>query len=134
MWYLGEELIVVSLFSSTVSEETKRNMARILKLASSNQVAFSERCFKYTGAEDFSDKTLESFTGPSSHFLFQVFKIDTSFLDKDPSQWNNLASYQSASRIVRSLKVVNDTAERGIALATTFNNSVTKNEAQKSSY
>jgi len=38
--------------------------------------------------------------------------------------------YVQNKRIVDSLKVVNDTAERSIALMSDFNSSITKNEAE----
>jgi hypothetical protein len=39
--------------------------------------------------------------------------------------------YQESKRLVQSLKVVNDLAERGVALIQEFNSSLTRNEEQK---
>ena len=43
----------------------------------------------------------------------------------------NEATYRSSLEIVRSVRVVNDLAERGVALIQQFNSSITRNEEQK---
>ena len=43
--------------------------------------------------------------------------------------WENSYSYQRGRQIVNALPVVNDSAERGVKLATDFNKSVTLKEA-----
>ena len=57
--------------------------------------------------------------------------MDNSFLSEDVDKWPELSSYINAKRIAESLKVINDCAERAIAMATTFNSSLTKEEKQK---
>ena len=44
---------------------------------------------------------------------------------------NNFYTYYDAKKTVSALKVVNDSAERGIALASCFNSTLTKHEEQK---
>lgn len=53
------------------------------------------------------------------------------FLTKDPSEWPTDEVYIEMREKARQMKVVNDCAERGIALITKFNASLTKNEQQK---
>ena len=48
-----------------------------------------------------------------------------------PQRWKENEDFIEAKKIVRSLKVINDTAERGVQLITEFNNILTKNEEQK---
>ena len=60
-----------------------------------------------------------------------MLKLDSLFLDEDVDQWKELPSFQEAKKVVKALKVVNDSAEREIALATAFNTSITKQEEQK---
>jgi hypothetical protein len=48
-----------------------------------------------------------------------------------PSQWNELAPYKEMKEKVNCLKVINDTAERGIALMSTYNKTLAKNEKRK---
>ena len=42
-----------------------------------------------------------------------------------------ILSFEEARKALMALKVLNDSAERGIALASTFNSSITKQEEQK---
>ena len=51
-------------------------------------------------------------------------------LDKSPSTWETEPIYLDMKRNVSRMKVVNDAAERGIALATSFNSIITKDEVQ----
>ena len=53
------------------------------------------------------------------------------FLQVDPSDWEFQPEYQESKRLVLSLKVINDLAERGVALIQEFNSSLTRNEEQK---
>ncbi|KAK0054712.1 hypothetical protein Bpfe_015809 [Biomphalaria pfeifferi] len=48
----------------------------------------------------------------------------------DPENWSDCPHFQQAANVVKCLKVVNDTAERSIALMTSFNQSITKSEAE----
>ena len=53
------------------------------------------------------------------------------FLEVDPDKWVHDRNYLRAEEIVKSLKVDNDTAERGIALITRYNNTLTHNETER---
>ena len=50
---------------------------------------------------------------------------------KDPTHWEYEPSYNTAMRCIRSLDVVNDFAERGVALIQELNLALTKDEDQK---
>ncbi|KAK0066170.1 hypothetical protein Bpfe_004291 [Biomphalaria pfeifferi] len=130
LWYLGQELVPLALFSDLVSAEVKTRMASCLITASEHETS-SERSIKYTGKEELGDKKLDYFIGSRSHFFFQVLNLDKSFLNLPVEQWPQLEAYQHAKMVAHSLKVVNDSAERGIALATNFNKSLTKKEDEK---
>jgi len=130
LWYLGQELIPLAMFSNSVSYETESRMASFLITAGQGEVDV-ERSVKYTGKDDLSDKTLDYFMGPASHFFFRALHIDTSFFSVDAEQWPEQKSYHDAKEIVQSLKVVNDSAKHCIALAADFNSSLTKREEEK---
>jgi len=57
--------------------------------------------------------------------------ISQDFLQVDPSQWECQAEYQRSQQLVRSVRVINDLAERGVALIQEFNSSLTRDEEQK---
>lgn len=63
--------------------------------------------------------------------FFKQFNISTNFLNSDHDTWNEDADFIKGQRIVKSLRVVNDTAERGVKLINDFNASLTKDEEQK---
>ncbi|KAK0061606.1 hypothetical protein Bpfe_008988 [Biomphalaria pfeifferi] len=126
---LGQELVPLALFSDLVSAEVKTRMASCLITASEHETS-SERSIKYTGKE-LCDKKLDYFIGSRSQFFFQVLNLDKSFLYLPVEQWPQLEAYQHAKVVAHSLKVVNDSADRGIALATNFNKSLTKKEDEK---
>jgi hypothetical protein len=128
LWYLSEELTPLGLFSDLLPVETKKKMAGKLKEMSKKEGRMSR---KYTAKEDLSNSTLDYFIGPASHLFFEILHLDTSFLDEDVETWKDLPSFNAAKGIVQNLRVVNDTAERGIALASTFNSLLTTQEDQK---
>ena len=68
--------------------------------------------------------------------IFDVLSLNgrnkaQSFLSKDPKEWKDNASYQELKDAAEKMKVVNDSAERSIALMQQYNSSITKNEEQK---
>jgi hypothetical protein len=76
-------------------------------------------------------KTVADFVTRSSRRLFEIMNIQTDFLKVDPEHWKSRADYQAASEFVQTVTVVNDSAERGVALMQNYNSILTKNEVQK---
>src|SRR5215469_7589536 len=74
------------------------------------------------------DKRLEDFVSSKTMKFFTKLRLDTSFLNEDVRVWYKIEGFQSAQAIIKSLKVVNDNAERGVALIKTYNRLLTKNE------
>ena len=130
LWYLSEELSPLALFSDQVSAEVKQRMVVRLKECEC-QPGTEERSVTYSGKGDISKKTLDHFIGPASHLFFRILHIDKAFMECDVHSWPEQTSYQEAKKSVEALKVVNDAAERGIALATSFNSILTKRENEK---
>lgn len=67
----------------------------------------------------------------NSKKLFDRFEISQDFLQLDPMYWKDQDSYKKGRKIMSSLRVVNDTAERGVKLMEEFNSKFTNNESQK---
>ena len=65
-----------------------------------------------------------------STVMFETLHIPTSFLDDDPSTWCNSESFLKAQKLVQGLTVVNDRAERGVALTQNFSKKLTKDEEE----
>ena len=67
------------------------------------------------------DTTLAEFVDEGSWLLFQLLNMSPSeWLSKPCSEWHNDMCYQRFRDFVRSLKVCNDVAERGIAMIQTY--------------
>ncbi|KAL5240912.1 hypothetical protein ACI65C_008322 [Semiaphis heraclei] len=72
---------------------------------------------------------LISLLSQKSANIFQRFKIEN-LLRIHPSEWLNSSAYQKGKTIIEQLKVVNDSAERGVKLVEDYNNSITRDETQ----
>ena len=60
------------------------------------------------------------FAGSESRRFFKILDIDASSLENPVSQWVRNSAYLKAKEIVENLRVVNDTAERGVKLCHDF--------------
>ncbi|XP_050548499.1 uncharacterized protein LOC126910163 [Daktulosphaira vitifoliae] len=87
---------------------------------------------KFEDLQHFLSKDLPlDILGNDSKNIFEKFNMFTDFLKVQPDKWNENEGYIEGKRVVESIKVVNDTAERGVKLLTDFNEKFTKNEEQK---
>lgn len=129
LWYLSEELIALAFFDSKVSLQCKKKMVKSLKQRDSN-----EKNFKRAQLQDVHkclELKLHDFVSKRTMVFFNCLGISTEFLKEDPETWENLADYKQGLHTVRQFKVVNDNAERGVALIQAYNTSLTKDEDQK---
>ncbi|KAL7637484.1 UNVERIFIED_CONTAM: hypothetical protein RMT77_012212 [Armadillidium vulgare] len=85
---------------------------------------------KMLEASEVDSEILLNLVKNNSPYFLRRFKIEN-FLHLHPSQWVNCNEYQQGKLLVHNLKVVNDSAERGIKLFQDFNDKVTKDEDQK---
>src|SRR5271170_346220 len=91
-----------------------------------------ERCIRSSkDPSTFHNATLKDFVTSSSLFFFKALLLSTDFVVNDASTWLQNPSFQNARKVVSSLTVINDCAERGIELASSFNSSLTKSEQEK---
>ena len=66
--------------------------------------------------------------------FFEKFSIPTDFLRVGAASWENQDSYREGVTIVKSIQVVNDVAERAVALSQDFQNILTKSDSQRDKY
>lgn len=76
-------------------------------------------------------KQLPDFVSQHTKQLFTALNVPQHFLMKSPDTWSTDNDYIVGQQKVRSLKVVNDAAERGVALIQAFNGVLTNQEEQK---
>ncbi|XP_060809908.1 uncharacterized protein LOC132904007 [Amyelois transitella] len=131
LWYLIEEVSMLSLFDDEVSQESKEN---IISNLSKDSISSQEKRY-IPSKEDLSgilyEKNIEDFISSSSKSLFSRLKIDDSFLQESPASWSNNSSYLEAKVKLSTLKTVNDTAERAVKLMQDFHGLITIEEEQK---
>ena len=103
-WYLTEELILLALFSDSVSIHEKQVMADKL-MTYPDTGRFEDRHGTGFGkpvlpsVED--GDTLESFIGPSSWHFFQKLGIRSSFLRFPAESWESSPQYKSAVTLIK---------------------------------
>jgi hypothetical protein len=81
--------------------------------------------------EGIRTKALYEFVTGKTKKLFSAPDIPLNFLHLHPSIWNTNDDYIRGRCKVHNLKVVNDAAERGVALVQSFNAIITNQEEQK---
>ena len=109
LWYLSEDLISLAFFSDKVSTEEKKSM--VVALTKPGQPRNIRRVDSKL-IQSSQATTLSDYVTKSSENLFSSLKIDSTFLDSDPSTWSSRQDYMSSREIVCALRVVNDCAER----------------------
>ena len=130
LWYFSEHLIGLAFFNSRVSCEMKRPMVANLQLPKTLSA------LKRPNASNVDFMRLDSFVMERTGDLFNLLSFTRQkdarcFLAKDPDTWEVDDSFRKLKESVMRMKVVNDTAERGIALIQKYNDTVTKDEDQK---
>ena len=127
LWYLSEELVGLALFDSRISSNSKKLMITAMEEAAPEHPPKRPRA-------DFSmfrgNRGVEQFCTANSRRLFQILGLSEEFLAKDPTEWESDPAYKMALETVRGLAVVNDRAERGVALIQDFNRHLTTGEDQ----
>lgn len=127
LWYLSEELVSLAFFDDELSVQEKKKMVEALKIEGTHD------CLKriHLDMATIHEKNIENFVSSNSLKFFQVLGISSDFFYKDVETWNEDPDYIAAKNIVHSLRVVNDIAERGVALMEEYNKLITTNEEQK---
>lgn len=131
LWYFSEHLITLALFDDHVCDETKTAM-----VYNFSRPPNPKMCRRLDKKTFIHSTPLEEYVTSRSLKLFDLFDIDgqakaQTFLAKPVTLWSQDNTFQAMKENVTLLKVVNDCAERGVALIQSYNNSLTKNEDQK---
>lgn len=120
LYYLSEELIVLSLFSDKISTNEKNEItSRLLEMDENlPQRNLQSNHIKYSGDVDlWSHKRLADFVGKRSLYIFQLFNISVNFFRVNAIDWPQNAEYLNAKNIISSALVcVNDSTERVISM------------------
>ena len=52
--------------------------------------------------------------GPKSYRVFSILSTDYEWLQQKPEEWENSPDFKEMENFVRTVKVMNDVAERGV--------------------
>lgn len=108
LWYMGHHLAALGFFDERITIEDKRKMRTQLEKEPSKD---QRRTLQISGkdyeiSDSISKDTLE---------FFNTMKLDKSFIDKDPADWENDETYQKSREEILYLHVVNDAGERALS-------------------
>lgn len=124
LWYVLEVLVAFAFFDDRVTVAEKKKMVTNLQRVTPNDPP------KRLPPLSASLKDLSDFVTSATMTFFKCLQLSADFLGKDPGEWAGDEEYRHSRCLVGSLKVVNDLAERGVALMSEFNASLTRNEEQ----
>ncbi|XP_044593840.1 uncharacterized protein LOC123271521 [Cotesia glomerata] len=130
LWYLSDELAILSLFDDTVSLEVKKNIVGAANTRNGTDSKAKKFIIDKNDLNSLTQKSLSDFVSKKSLNLFKIFDLPYDFLDKDIESWPTNDSYIENKEYFNQLKVVNDSAERAVALVSEYNQCLTKNEDQ----
>ncbi|GBP87160.1 hypothetical protein EVAR_62629_1 [Eumeta japonica] len=125
LWYLSNELVALALFSEKLSESDKQAIVQKMNSDGGN------RSVRADSAKLTSEITLEAFVTQRTLKTLSALDIKDSFLELPTDTWNDNDDYLQGKNCVKKLRVVNDTAERGVKLFEDYNTILTKNEDKK---
>ena len=127
LWYLSEELVAFAFFDDDVSIEMKNKIRMALeKPSESNNIKKST-----LNIAVIEQKQLDDFVTSHTKVFFEILELPSSFLESNAENWQLNEDYLKACKMVMSVKVVNDLAERGVKLMEDYNQILTNNEEQK---
>lgn len=115
LWYLGDELVALSLFSEKVSNDEKDAMSLLLTQTGLDRTVNS---LKYSNRiDDIQGLELNQFLSGRSIFLFNLLEVNTDLLSQNANTWHEFSSYRNTKKMIHDLiTVVNDSAERALQL------------------
>ena len=117
LFYLTQELVVLSLFSNKVSEDEK---------LVSCEKPDDWKPEKPSIPELQPTTTLASLVGVKSWTMFHVLGLESDWVSLPPEEWESNGAFIEAKQFARTCKVVNDSCERGVKLVTDYCNRATK--------
>ena len=127
-WYLAEHVIPFALFSDNVTDEEKAKIAERLLTLSRDSVPS-------LGLPEFpvvTEKTeLWDLVTSKTWQFFDIVKSDPNWLTKRVSEWKFDEDYNQVNYFVSTVKVVNDSCERAVAMATEYGNILTKDSEMR---
>ena len=128
LWYLAPTTVLFSLFSNLVTDDEKSGIAaKLLSLPRDTEIKFGLPSFPEVTATT----QLRDLVTPQSWQFFEIVKVCPDWLALPPAEWASSDDFRLAREYVQTLKVTNDTAERGIKIASDFMQVLTKDSEMR---
>lgn len=127
--YLTEYNVGLSFFADEIDVPlaAKRKMVRALS-NKSHGVSQKQHPLLLTNIQG---RSLEDSVTEKTLTFFTLLGISHAFLQKNPEDWTTDEDYIRNRELLKKMRVVNDVAERGVALIQEYNEILTKDEEQK---
>lgn len=129
LWYLNAKLVGLSFFDPTITDDGKLLMANKL-LSSTDEPSEHARVVNPKVSKEklkeVVDGGMVNLLTKETYTSFDRLNRKSDFLRQHPNTWPQNNDFQEGLKIVKTLKVVNDMAERGVKLITDFNDLLTK--------
>ena len=126
-WYLTPEVAVFSMFSNKLSMDEKSRVAsRLLTHQANIPEKYKLEKPKFPLIDE--KTVLVDLLSSQSFKFFTVLGLDWSWMAKDPEQWEEDDDYRAAKEFVKTVKVTNDVAERGVKMAADYATILTKDD------
>jgi hypothetical protein len=126
-WYLTPEVVLFSLFSKKLSMEEKSRIAcRLLTHQADIPETYKLEKPKFPLIDEKTE--LVDLITPYSFKFFNILGLDSGWLAKDPNSWEEEESFRVAQDFVKTVKVTNDVAERGVKMAKDYATILTKDD------
>jgi len=127
LWYLSEELVALALFDPLVTVEEKRQILTSLHTTVGDE---SPAKRPKLPSQDVSGLQLQDMASTNTRRFFQKLRLEDGFLDADPTTWLQREDFRTAAAFVQGIAVINDNAERGVALIQEYNRMLTQDDEQ----
>ena len=136
LWHITEQSVITALVDEDLPTAERKSLALALFNTPRPDSFLPEQPqFPDIFKEEFHPQRLwmsgqlpplHKFVGPKSWLLFyklQLGQVDCEWLQLDPAVWPLISGFQSFKSFVSKTTIVNDPAERGVALAADFRGS-----------
>ena len=128
LWYLSEELVALAVFDPMVTMEEKRGILNSLHTTEGDESPAKRP--QLLPSQTVTGLQLQDMASTNTRRFFQKLCLEDGFLDADPTTWLEREDFRTAAAFVQGIAVVNDHAERGVALIQEYNRKLTKDEEQ----
>ena len=122
-WYLQQQIVPMALFSDKMSDDMKSRLAaKVLTYETERElmvdIALEKPNLKLS---IIPATTIYDLVGPRSFLMWDILGIGYDWLRKGIEHWESSQDYLEMRDYVRSVKVTNDAAERGVKVYFSWN-------------